>query len=113
MKQFHQFAIGLCAIVLVATPVLMASDHQGLVRVGEVPVPGASVKAIQGEKTVQAVTDGEGHYWIPELSDGTWTIQVEIPGFQTAKRDVAVYKEAVVEQWDLKMRTLTDLNGTS
>src|SRR5581483_2274249 len=113
MKRFRQLAIELSSMVLVVTSVLMATDHQGLVRVGEVPIPGASVQAMQDGKTFRVVTDGDGRYSIPDLSDGTWTIQVEMPGFETAKRDVTVSKKAAVEQWDLKMRTLADLNGTS
>src|SRR5262245_10316217 len=113
MKRFRQLAVGLFAMAVLATSVLIGSDHQGLVRVGEVPVPGASVKAIQGEKTLHVVTDADGRYEIPDLPEGTWTIQVEMPGFETTKRDVVVAKENAVEQWDLKIRTLEDLNGTS
>ncbi len=98
---------------LLAAPVLAASDHQGVVRVGEVPAPGASVEASQGEKTVRAVTDDSGHYTIPDLSDGTWTIRIDLPGFESEKRELVVSKEGALEQWNLKMLSFANLRGES
>jgi trimeric autotransporter adhesin len=108
----HQkrFTIETFVLLLLASTVLGA-DQQGVVRIGEVPVPGAAVQATQGTKTLRTITDGDGHYAIPEISEGTWAIQVELLGFETARRDVVVSKEPKVEEWDLKMRPLAEING--
>jgi hypothetical protein len=105
-----QFTIGSLVLTLLTSAVLGA-DHQGIVRIGEVPVPGASVQATQGTKVLQTVTDVNGRYVIPEISDGTWAIQVEFLGFETAKREVVVSKEAKIEEWGLKMQPLAAING--
>jgi hypothetical protein len=62
-----------------------ALDAQGLA------VPGATVtiSSTQGEKTF--VTDGEGRFFAPFLTPGTYTVRVELTGFRTIeRRDVAV-----------------------
>ena len=51
-----QFTIGSMALLLLASAVLGA-DHQGVVRIGEVPVPGASVQATQGTKALRRSVD--------------------------------------------------------
>jgi hypothetical protein len=99
----HRYTIMLPAICLLMVSALAASDHQGVVRTGEVPVPGASVQAVRGEKAIQAITDSEGRYLLPNLDDGTWTLHIEMLGFETIRRDVTVSTDAPAEQWNLKM----------
>ena len=67
---------------------LFLAAHQGRVLFGNVPVPGATVTATQGEKEFVAVTDPQGAYSFPELSDGPTTIQVETRGFYTVRQEV-------------------------
>jgi hypothetical protein len=98
-------------MLMLAVSVLAASDHRGQVRFGEVPVQGASVQATQGDKTVRALTDPEGRYVLPDLSDGTWTIQIEMPGFDTLRRDVIVAPEAAAAEWNLTMLQLESIQG--
>jgi hypothetical protein len=43
--------------------------------------------------------------------DGTWTIQVEMPGFESLKEDITVTNDSTLTLWDLKLRPLTELNG--
>jgi hypothetical protein len=68
---------------------LLLSAHQGHVMFGKVPVPGATVTATQGEKRFVAVTDLAGTYTFLELSDGPFTIQVEMRGFSTIRQEVS------------------------
>lgn len=110
-KRFRQGVAGLSVVFVFAASALAASEHRGQVRFGEVPVPGASVRAAQGQKVVQVNTDPEGRYSLPDLADGTWTIQVEAPGFETIRRDLAIAPDAPIAQWDLKMLPLDSLNG--
>jgi hypothetical protein len=104
------WSLVLCAVLL-ASAVLTASDQQGQVRFGEVPVHGAVVQATQGDTTHRTLTDPQGRYSLPELSDGTWTIQIEMPGFETARRDLVVTKEAAAVEWNLRMLPLADIRG--
>jgi hypothetical protein len=98
------------ALVGLAVSIHAAEKHQGHVRFGEVSVPGVSVMATQGDKTLRAVTDDEGNYILPDV-DGTWAIQVEMPGFETLRRNVVVAKESAVEDWVLKLKPLAEING--
>src|SRR6185369_1707660 len=85
------------------------TGHQGQVRFGQVPVPGAVVVATQGKKTLRTVTDLVGGYAFPEITDGTWAIQIEKAGFETVRREV------ITDQgiWNLNMLKIEDLNGES
>jgi trimeric autotransporter adhesin len=102
-------ACGILAALLIRP--LVAADQQGQVRFGEVPVHGAAVQATQGETTRRVLTDAQGRYAIPDLSDGTWTIQVEMPGFETVRREVAVAPAAAAVEWSLRMLPLAEIRG--
>src|SRR5919109_168826 len=67
---------------------LLLMEHHGQVMFGGVPVPGATVTVRQGEKTFGTITDQQGFYAFPELSEGTFTIQVEMSGFSTIRQEV-------------------------
>jgi hypothetical protein len=95
------------ALLLLA---LTLSDQQGHVRFGEASVPGVSVQATQGEKILRVVTDAAGRYALPDV-EGTWTIQVEMPGFETLKGDVTVSKDATPTEWNLTLKPLSEING--
>jgi hypothetical protein len=99
------------AFVALGSAVLAASEHRGQVRFGAVPVHGATVQATREGKTVRAMTDPEGRYVLPDLADGTWTIQVEMPGFETLRREVTILTDAVPVQWDLRMLRLAEIQG--
>ena len=73
---------------------LAATEHRGVVKFGGLPVPGVTVTASQGDKKLTAVTDDQGVYTFPNLSDGLWNIQVEMQCFETIKREIAVAPDA-------------------
>ncbi len=62
--------------------------QSGFVRSGNQAIPGATVTATQGDKTFSTVTDGDGHYTFPPLSEGVWSVEVQMFGFQNVKQDV-------------------------
>lgn len=99
------------AIVSVAGSILVASEHKGEVRFGEVPIPGAVVHAKQGEKTLRVVTAPDGSYIFPDLADGSWTVQVEMAGFETAQREVVTPRDTAVAKWDLKMLPMSGMKA--
>ena len=90
-----------------------ASEHKGQVRVGEVPIPGAVVLAKQGDKVFRAVTDSSGSYAFPDLADGSWTVRVEMAGFETEQLEVAASTEADIVQWNLKMLPMSEMTETA
>ena len=90
---------------------LFASEQHGEVTFGGLPVPGATVVATQGEKKITAVTDSEGAYSFPDLTDGVWSIQVEMLGFATVKGDVTAAPGASSVTWELKMLPLDQIHA--
>src|SRR6185295_508093 len=74
-------------IFAIAASSQAASEHHGQVKTGELPIPGAVVRAVQGDKVLRAVTDSEGNYSVTGMSDGTWTIQIEMLGFAPMQQE--------------------------
>ncbi len=106
----------LCAIAcLIAFPLAASeqhvSEHRGQVAFGGLPVPGATVTAARGDQKFTTITDPQGFYSFPGLTDGTWTIAVEMLGFSSMKRDIAVAPSAPAAEWDLKMLPLDQMNA--
>src|SRR5262249_61314237 len=94
------------AIILVlrcAGPVRAAGEHGGVVVFGAVPVPGATVTAVRGDERRVTVTDQQGRYRFADIADGTWTIRVEMLGFDTISREIAVAVDAPETEWELKL----------
>jgi trimeric autotransporter adhesin len=86
-----------------AVTALMASEHSGMVTFHGLPVPGALVTAVQGDQKFTTSTDDDGTYSFRNLPDGTWTITVEMGGFDKASREVGVGPGAPPPTWDLKL----------
>jgi hypothetical protein len=74
---------------LVLYVLLFITEHHGQILSNGVPVPGAMVTAVQGDKTFAAVTDQQGLYSIPELVEGSFTIHVEMAGFSTIEQEIS------------------------
>lgn len=62
--------------------------QSGFVKSGDQPIPGATVTVTQGNQTFSTVTDNEGHYGFQPLGPGTWSVSVEMFGFEPLKKDV-------------------------
>src|SRR6266566_1838449 len=102
----------LCAIGWLSVANLAAaSEHQGQVTFDGLPVPGATVTATQGSKELSTITDRQGLYSFPDLTDGTWTIEVKMTGFSTIKQDVAIAPDAPAAKWELKMLPLDQVKA--
>ena len=80
----------------------MAAEHRGQVKFGGLPLPGATVTASRAGKTLTTITDLQGRYAFQGLDDGTWTIQVEMLCFETARREIPVSDISAAEDWELK-----------
>jgi hypothetical protein len=80
-----------------------ASEYRGQVLFGGLPVPGATVTAVQGKQQMEAITDETGLYVFPDLAAGHWTIEVKMTGFAPLKREVVISPNVPEEKWDLAM----------
>ncbi len=65
-----------------------AAQSGGFVRSSGQPIPGASVTLVQNSQTLTTVTDKDGHYGFYEVGPGSWSVTVEMFGFETLKKDV-------------------------
>ena len=80
--------------------------QQGVVRSAAIPVPGAVVTAVQGDRRVAAITDEDGRYTLTGLTPGIWKLEVELTGFQRAQRTVELPGAGVLE-WNLEIQPRT------
>ena len=91
--------------LLAATALLAAAEHHGTVKTGSLPVPGATITAVQGDKTIVATTDERGAYRFADLADGLWNVEVRMLGFDGTSREVAVAPGAPAPEWQLQFLT--------
>jgi hypothetical protein len=97
---------------LITCGLAFASEYHGQVIFNGVAVPGATVTATQDDKKFVAVTDEQGVFSFPDLTNGTWTIQVEMLGFTTLKDQVAIAANApVAPPWELKMLAIDEIKA--
>ena len=82
------FALGvsLCALLHAQTTV----TQTGTVKFGGQPLPGATVIATQGNHRAVTTTDESGNYELTDLAPGTYTLEVQMFGFQTAHKEVQI-----------------------
>ena len=94
---------------LAVAGLLLASQHQGVVKSGSLPIPGATVVATQGDKKLTTTTDGTGAYSFADIPDGAWTIQVDMLGFEGGKRAIEVAPGTPSTQWDLRFQSESEI----
>ena len=82
-----------------------SAETRGQVAFGGVPVPGATVTASQGEKNFVAITDLMGMYVLPDLTEGMWTIEIEMLGFAKVSGDPST------SVWELKMLPMSEIKA--
>ncbi len=111
-RQIHKYLRVFCAIAcLTASNLAAASVYHGQVTFGGLPVPGATVTATQGDKKSVSITDQQGLFSISDLTDGTWTIEVEMQGFATIKQDVLIAPDAAAAKWEFSMLPLDQIKA--
>ncbi|HEX4748729.1 MAG TPA: TonB-dependent receptor [Bryobacteraceae bacterium] len=81
-----------------------ALAQSGFVKSGGQPIPGATITANQGDKTVSTVTDSDGHYVFPLLGPGTWNVSIEMFGFEALKKDVDFASVTSALNFDLTLK---------
>jgi hypothetical protein len=100
-------------IFVLALVPLSAAEHHGQVKFGGLPVPGATVSVTQAGKSLTAITDPLGIYSFPDLSDGVWTIQIEMLGFTTVSEMIQVAPDAPAPEWNLNMLPLREIHAVA
>jgi hypothetical protein len=83
--------------------VLTAAEYRGQVTFGGLPVPGATVTATLGDRKFVTITDLQGLYDFPDLTDGNCTIEIQMLGFETVKNTAS---PATAAKWELKLLPL-------
>jgi hypothetical protein len=101
------------ALACLALVNLRATEHRGIVRFGGLPAPGATITASRGGAITTAITDEEGLYRFPDLSDGLWTFRVELIGFAPLQRDLEIRSDVPAPTWDLQMLSPEELKAIS
>src|ERR1700691_5475033 len=104
------------ALILILLGSLTAAEHKGQVKFGGLPVPGVTVTATQGDRSLVAITDKDGNYSFADLPDGVWNFQIEMLGFAPIKQEVTISAGAlgaVAPEWDLKMLSFDEIKASA
>src|SRR5438094_10585849 len=83
--------LSLVVLLLAGSLAAQQSSEPGLKQTGVVralgrPIPGANITAMQGDRKVVTTTDESGRYELDGLTQGEWTLQVEMVAFAPARR---------------------------
>jgi trimeric autotransporter adhesin len=81
----------------------VASEYHGVITFAGFPVPGATVTATQGVKTISVVSDQGGLYDFPDLADGAWKIEIEMQCFSIIHADINVAPNMPAAKWELTL----------
>lgn len=105
MMQWRWFRCSLLVglLLLSAVPLARASEYYGQVSFGGLPVPGATVIAIQGDKSISVTSDEGGVFHFADLPDGQWKIEVKMPCFETIDADLTIAPKMPAAKWELKL----------
>lgn len=81
--------VGVCFVFAA----LLSSDcraQSGVVKADNQPIPGATIKATQGERVLLTVTDDSGAFHIDKMTPGTWIVEADMFGFDHFRKEVQV-----------------------
>jgi hypothetical protein len=101
----------LFAIAWLCVPGASGSEYRGQVLFNALPVPGVTVIVAQGTQKQTAITNEQGVYTFPELTEGTWTIRIEMLCFATIRQDVTIAPSQPAAHWDLKLLSLDEIRA--
>ena len=110
-----RFLFAVATTILVGIVSVFAQDPgraeiSGRVVSDNASLPGVRVSAIGAGKERSVITNANGRFTIPGLSPGNYQIRVELPGFQTITRAVAITAPGVVSlDFALEVECLSDV----
>src|SRR5260370_37505109 len=88
-----------------------ACEHRGEVTLAGLPVPGATVTARQDGKEFSTVTNAQGLYSFPDLTDGVWAVEIEMLGFSTIRREIGVAPDAPSARWEVTLLPVDQIDA--
>src|SRR5579863_9319797 len=97
MQSFKIFALLGCSLAI-------ARGQSGTVKSDGQPIPGATVRATQGDRVLTTLTDANGAFTIDKMGPGMWTIDVSMFGFDTARKDIQIGTSPVKIDLSLQLR---------
>src|SRR6185369_15455200 len=77
-------------LVLLAVSLPVVFAQSGTVKAGGQPIPGASVRATQGERSLVTLTDENGAFRFDGMTPGAWVVEADMFGFEHLRRDVQI-----------------------
>ncbi len=92
---------------------LLAAEHHGAVKASGLPIPGATVTFVQGDRKLVTTTDENGRYSFRDVPDGIWTVEVEMLGFGKFTKEIGVAANAPAPEWDLKLLSMAEILAAS
>ncbi len=104
MKRFSTNLLLRAAALILLAAGANALAQSGFVKSAGQPIPGATVTATQGAQTVSTVTDADGHYSFPPLGAGSWSVHVEMFGFDPLQTDIVFETAKAPVNFDLALR---------
>lgn len=97
-----------CIVVLVlmmCAALASAAPYRGVVTYGGLPLPGATVTATQGTKTLATVTDENGAFHFDDLASGQWTIKIEMQLFASDQATVTIAPDTPAAKFEMKLES--------
>ncbi len=107
MRRIIQLLIGFAIFSL--SSLALASEYRGQVIFGGLPMPGATVTVIRGDKKLSAVSDQDGVYSFADLADGEWTIKIAMQCFAPIKAKVTISSSTPAGKWELTLLPLDQI----
>ena len=83
----------------------------GVVKSEGQAIPGATVKATQGDRILLTLTDGNGAFKFDGMTPGSWIVQVDMFGFSPARKEVQVSATPTKIDFTLQLRDRTRVAG--
>jgi hypothetical protein len=77
-------------LVLLAVSLPFVFAQSGTVKAGSQPIPGATVRATQGDRSLVTLTDDNGAFHFDGMAPGAWVIEADMFGFDHLRREVQV-----------------------
>ncbi|HEY2843468.1 MAG TPA: TonB-dependent receptor, partial [Bryobacteraceae bacterium] len=74
----------------VSQPAATPAAETGTVKAGNQPIPGVTVRATQGERSLVTLTDDNGAFRFDGMTPGAWVVEADMFGFDHLRRDVQV-----------------------
>jgi hypothetical protein len=100
-------------LLLFVSPMRAATELYGQVTFNGLPVPGATVTAVQGDHTLVTTTSPQGVYRFADLGDGAWSLRVEMVGFAPATQEIMLPADAAPRMWELMLLPFDEIAKTA